>query len=69
MSKMLEQRSIIIVIQLLNKSEMSTSVHDLIDFSKLDLVPYQSPISPKHFSRLAFNTLFVAFVIMAWFIM
>lgn len=54
---------------IINKSEMSTSVHDLIDFSKLDLVPYQSPISPKHFSRLAFNTLFVAFVIMAWFIM
>eukprot|EP00347_Sterkiella_histriomuscorum_P000860 403374244 len=43
-------------------------VADLLDLSKLELIPYQSPISPKHFGRLAFNLLLVAFVIMSWFI-
>ncbi len=33
------------------------------------LTPYQSPVSPKQFGRLSFNLLFVAFIILAWFIM
>ena len=44
-------------------------VSQAIDLSKLDLIPYQSPVSPKHFGRLAFNLLFVAFIVMSWFIM
>lgn len=33
------------------------------------LTPYQSPVSPKQFGRLCFNLLFVAFIILSWFIM
>ncbi|CDW85020.1 UNKNOWN [Stylonychia lemnae] len=44
-----------------------TTTAELIDLSRLELIPYQSPISPKHFGRLAFNFLFVAFIIMSWF--
>jgi len=42
---------------------------ELLDLHSLNLTPYQSPISPKQFGRLSGNLLFVAFVIMAWFIM
>jgi len=45
------------------------TIAEVIDFSTLNLTPYQSPISPKQFGRLSGNLLFVAFAIMAWFIM
>jgi hypothetical protein len=32
------------------------------------LEPYQSPVSPKQFGRLSGNLLFVAFIIVSWFI-
>jgi len=32
------------------------------------LVPYLSPVHPRHFSRLSFNLLFIGFVIMSWLI-
>ena len=35
----------------------------------LVLTPYTSPVSPKQFGRLSGNLLFVAFVILSWFIM
>jgi hypothetical protein len=48
---------------------MSATFEGLLDLSKYELVPYQSPITPKNFGRLALNLLFVAFVLMSWFTM
>lgn len=38
-------------------------------FANLELIPYQSPVHPKNFSRLAFNLMFVGFILMSWFLM
>ena len=41
-----------------------------LDLQKMleQLTPYTSPVSPKQFGRLSCNLLFVAFAILAWFI-
>jgi hypothetical protein len=44
---------------------------EVLDFHSMmdQLTPYQSPVSPKQFGRLSGNLLFVAFIILSWFIM
>lgn len=43
---------------------------EVLDFPSMmdSLEPYQSPVSPKQFGRLSGNLLFVAFIIVSWFI-
>jgi len=50
---------------------MAAELAEPLDLNSMlsDLTPYQSPISPKQFGRLSGNLLFVAFIIMSWFIM
>ena len=45
------------------------SLAESLDLFSLTLTPYQSPITPKFFGRLSGNLLFVAFIILSWFIM
>lgn len=50
---------------------MAAELAETLDLNSMlgDLTPYQAPISPKQFGRLSGNLLFVAFIIMSWFIM
>lgn len=49
---------------------MVVEVASVLDLNSMFdmLTPYQSPVSPKQFGRLAANLLFVAFIILSWFI-
>ena len=47
----------------------STLLGDRLNLADMTLTPYTSPVSPKQFGHLSFNLLFVAFIIMSWFIM
>mmetsp|Transcript_34347 Transcript_34347/g.33553 ORF Transcript_34347/g.33553 Transcript_34347/m.33553 type:complete len:84 (-) Transcript_34347:48-299(-) len=38
------------------------------DLNELYLMPYQSPVHPKHFARLGFNLLFIGFFLLSWFL-
>jgi hypothetical protein len=48
----------------------SAQLGEVLDFQAIvdRLEPYQSPVSPKQFGRLSGNLLFVAFIIVSWFI-
>ena len=47
----------------------SSLLAEPLNLEDLVLTPYTSPVSPKQFGRLSGNLLFVAFVILSWFIM
>ena len=48
---------------------MASLLAEPLRLEDLILTPYTSPVSPKQFGRLSGNLLFVAFVILSWFIM